>query len=494
MIIRITHITAFYRIATGIFLCLLPSIVQGQPVGAVVAQDGSGDYPTLQMAIAKAPTNEQGRIVVFVRNGLYKEKIYVLRDNVSLVGESREGVEIVWDDYNGKTAAMNTAESYTLWADGDGFYMENITVRNSAGNVGQAVAIRTTGDRQVFKNCNFIGFQDTFYAHKNRQYVEACRIEGATDFIFGDATAVFQNCEIRCLEGGQFITAPADTKLVSTTGSEDTFYHGLLFNDCKITAAAAVSEQSYYLGRPWQAGASSVFIHCILGDHIKDEGWSEWDNDNHLKGVFAEYKSRDPEGDLIDVGGRVNWSRQLTEEDVNNYYNLNYFLKKEEEWDPLVVTTALPAPKELSADAFELTWNAVEGAAGYLIIRNGQFAGFSTETAHHDNSADPALTNSYAVHAVSKYGGLSSASDPVEVEAVLTAIDIRPDAPLQWTKDRIYIQEKGKIELFTLSGRLIAQATDVNWLTLPYSAGIYILKLTKRDGVVRVKKIAFGGR
>ncbi|MDT0677593.1 pectinesterase family protein [Autumnicola musiva] len=390
--------------------------VHAQVYDMVVAKDGSGEFTTIQAALEKLPCNNEGRSLIFIKDGLYKEKIWLSPDmkNVSLIGESPDGVIISWNDYSGKTAAMSTADSYTFLAEGDGFYAENLTIENTAGEIAQAVAIRTTGDRQIFKNCKFLGFQDTYYAHKKRQYNFQCYIEGATDFIFGDATAVFENCEIHALEGGQYITAPNDTKLISTTPSGKNFYHGLLFLDCLLAADAKVAKNSYYLMRPWGAPASAVFVNSRMGDHINDKGWSAWDgNKNHLSGTFAEYKSKDLSGALLDVSRRADWSRQLTREEMEHLYNLDYFLRKDgEAWNPEVLTISLPAPVNLKKSSFPntLEWKAVPKARGYVILRDNKVVGFSATNIYQEKTIDVTKIDQYSIKTVSENGNISTSS------------------------------------------------------------------------------------
>ncbi len=370
----------------------------------VVAKAGSGAYRTIQSAIGRIQSNQQEPFLVYIKNGVYNEKVNLPPDKtfVSLIGESAGGVIITWDDYQGKDG-ISGAASYTFLAEGDDLYMENIIIRNTAGNIGQAVALRTTGERQVFKNCRITGFQDTYYAHSGRQYNLNCSIEGATDFIYGDATAVFDSCIIHCLSGGQYITAPADTKLTSEWPDNSPFYHGLLLTNCVVSAEESVPDNSYYLGRPWQPNASSVYINCTMGNHIKPEGWSTWgDTGNHLTGFFAEYQSVSPDGNLKDTASRVDWSKQLGESEVENYYNLNYFLKKDNTvWDPVPVTLAPDQPLMVTGEGNTFSWPDVPDAAGYVIIRNDSTIGFSENPAYDDLTANPIENNSYVFNSVS---------------------------------------------------------------------------------------------
>ncbi|WP_306416966.1 pectinesterase family protein [Fulvivirga maritima] len=201
---------------------------------------------------------------------------------------------------------------------GDGFMARNITFENSSGPVGQAVAVRVDGDKVIFDNCRFLGFQDTLYPHgeNSRQYYKNCYIEGTTDFIFGWSTVVFEGCEIFTKEGGSYITAASTL--------EDSEY-GFVFIDCKLTGSAP--DQSIYLGRPWRPFAQTVFINCDMGKHIKPEGWHNWNKpDAEQTTFYAEYQSKGPGAE----GTRVSWSHQLSEDQVEKYTLEKIF----KDWDP----------------------------------------------------------------------------------------------------------------------------------------------------------------
>ncbi|GAB3198230.1 pectin methylesterase-like acyl-CoA thioesterase [Pontibacter aydingkolensis] len=176
--------------------------LHAQPVKLVVAQDGSGDYTSVQAAVDAVPAFPVNGVEIFVKNGTYREKLIIpsWKTNINLIGESKENTIISWDDHSGK-GDINTFTSYTVLVQGNNFRAENITFENTAGpGVGQAVALHVEADRCVFKNCRIIGDQDTLYAGvaNSRQYYINCYIEGTTDFIFGPATAVFDNCTIHC--------------------------------------------------------------------------------------------------------------------------------------------------------------------------------------------------------------------------------------------------------------------------------------------------------
>ncbi|RKD17159.1 pectin esterase [Pelobium manganitolerans] len=279
----------------------------------IVAKDGSGNYKTVQAAINAVPDDPAQHTVIFIKPGVYKEKITVpeRKNNIKLLGEDPFKTILTYDDYASKKDRtgnnIGTSGSASFLVYGEGFSAENITFENSAGPVGQAVAMRVTGDKAHFKNCRFLGFQDTLYTHgdSSRQYYDHCYIEGTTDFIFGAATALFKDCQIYCKTGGQFITA-------ASTPQSSKF--GYVFLNCKISGDKGVS---YFLGRPWRPYASVVFINCNLPALIKPTGWDFWGKEANKQTVrYAEYKNF---GEGFIPNSRVNWSKQLTDAEAEEF-------------------------------------------------------------------------------------------------------------------------------------------------------------------------------
>jgi len=273
-----------------------------------VAKDGSGDYRFIQDAIDAMRVFPLAPITLYIKNGVYNEKIELPSGNtdVTFIGESVEKTIITFNDYSGR-GKLNTFNSFTAKIVGNRFRAENITFGNSAGPVGQAVALHVEADQAVFVNCRFLGHQDTIYAggEAARQLFVDCYIEGTTDFIFGPATAVFQHCEIHS-KANSFITA-------ANTPPGKQF--GFVFIDCALTADSAVTK--VYLGRPWRGWAKTVFLHCTLGKHIAPEGWDNWSNpDNEKTAYYAEYNNIGPGANPSD---RVRWSHQLTGPEATHY-------------------------------------------------------------------------------------------------------------------------------------------------------------------------------
>ena len=301
-----------YKILTFLaFILQLQTATAQYKTELYVALDGSGDFTSIQEAIDNAKAFPYERITIHIKNGVYREKVKVHAWNpmITLVGESREKTVITWDDYFDKIARgrNSTFHTWTLLVQGNDFRAENLTVENTAGPVGQALALSVEADRCVFINCAFKGRQDTVYTAQEggRQYFKNCYIEGTTDFIFGEATVVFEDCEIRALTNS-FVTAASTPKGTA---------YGYVFLHCRLTASDGA--QKVYLGRPWRAHARTVYLYCELGAHILPKGWDNWSSAGNEKTAFyAEYQSTGP-GAAPDQ--RVAWSHQLTKKEAKRY-------------------------------------------------------------------------------------------------------------------------------------------------------------------------------
>ena len=273
-----------------------------------VAKDGTGDYKYIQDAIDAMRAYPLARITLYIKNGVYNEKIDLPATNtdVSFIGESVDKTIITFSDYSGR-GKLITFTSYTAKISGNRFVAENISFVNTAGPVGQALALYVDADKAVFKNCRFIGNQDTIFAsgESSQQYFTECYIEGTTDFIFGPATALFEHCTIKC-KSNSFITA-------ASTSKDRKF--GFVFLDCTITADTGVVK--LFLGRPWRAYSKTVFIRCALPKQIAAEGWNNWSNpENEKTAFYAEYKNT---GEGSHTAGRVAWSHQLSDKEAKEY-------------------------------------------------------------------------------------------------------------------------------------------------------------------------------
>ena len=322
---------------TVLFLFIIVLVVNSQdirPAKIIVSKDDSGDFQTIQEAINSVRDLGLVRVTITIKNGVYREKLVIASEKtmITLIGENLDSTIIINDDYSGKALPeglsiagkdkFSTFTSYTMLVQGNDITLENLTIQNTAGRVGQAVALHLEGDRIEVKNCRIISNQDTLLVHRagNRQYFLDCYIEGTTDFIFGEATALFVNCTIKSLVNS-FITA-------ASTRQGTPF--GFVFLNCKLIADEAATK--VYLGRPWRPYAKTVFINCELGNHIQTEGWDPWSGDKMFPDkekttFYAEYKNNGPGAD---VSKRVAWSKQLTKKEAKRYTLKNIFT----DWNP----------------------------------------------------------------------------------------------------------------------------------------------------------------
>ncbi len=308
-------------------LVLLAGSITSAETTLVVAADGSGGFTKVQDAIMSVPDGRADNpVVIRIKPGTYKESIYIQREKrfFHLVGEDPKTTILTYDrhanmkDTDGRP--IGTFRTPSVLVDADDFTAENLTCENSAGPVGQALAIRVDGDRAVFRNCRFLGWQDTILLNRGRQYFDDCYIAGHVDFIFGGATAFFNKCEIHCLRNG-YITAAA---------TPDFQPFGFVFSDCKITAETP--DVKTYLGRPWRGFAAVTFLNTEMSDIVMPEGWHNWNQpDREKTSRYAEFGSTGP-GATPDT--RVKWARRLSSDEAAAI-TADKVLAGHDDWNPI---------------------------------------------------------------------------------------------------------------------------------------------------------------
>lgn len=458
----------------------------------VVAKDGSGDFTTVQAAIDASL--DDVRTTIFIKSGLYEEKVMIgshsktSKKLLSLIGEEREKVIISWDDHNGKKimydgreVTSGTPQSATFTINAPDFYAENITIQNTYTSK-QAVALYNVGDKQTFKNCNIIGYQDTHYLKKGRRsYFLECYIEGGTDYICAGGTAIFEKCTLKSVRNGSYITAPEDISAFTVAGDKK-YYYGFIFRNCTLTSDAGVE---VYLGRPWQGTSSSVFLSCEM-NNIKPAGWSTWSGDNHLTSFFAEHNSLNADGSVLDVSARVDWSYQLTEDEVNTYYtNEKIYSFASGSYDPFTLITTPEKPENLYATGDDLTWDAVPNSKGYIIYENGSIIGFSTSTSF--NYTTNLVDNSYYVKTVAVNGNLSLKSQSIGNTTGISD-NLVEDQNIYIQKGILFLPENQKCEIFSLSGVKVKSTELLREINLQgLMKGAYIVRLKTLSGVLSEK-------
>lgn len=329
----------------------------------LVAADESGDFTSIQEALDKLPENNQEVVEIRIKNGIYKEKLHIQKNFVTIIGESAAETILTYDDYAKKKfrngEKYNTFNSYSIFIGADNFCAENITFENCSGPgqvVGQAVATYVDGDRVSFKNCRFLGHQDTLFTgplpphplkrgdfggprdselrRYLRQYYECCYIEGDVDFIFGSATAVFNKCEIfsknRFSDQDDNLNSQNSVHgwITAASTPEDVEF-GYVFVNCKLSSDAP--PKTVFLGRPWRNYAKTTFINCIMGEHIKAEGWDNWNKPESEKTTaYCEYNST---GAGASDGSRVEWSKTLSSKEAQKY-EISNVLYGTDGWSP----------------------------------------------------------------------------------------------------------------------------------------------------------------
>lgn len=324
---------ALFSIALIAFFSILSFKIKDKTI--VVSKDGKGDFTSIQQAINAIENSSLTKTKVFIKNGIYKEKIMIseTKGPILLVGENPEKTIITYDDYaskkNSEGKEIGTTGSSTLFIYSNDFTAKNISFENSSGRVGQAVAVLTSADRVAFENCRFLGNQDTLYlkgaqdledkTQLSRNYFKNCYIEGTTDYIFGAGTAVFENCIIYSKETASYITA-------ASTPQENEF--GFVFINSKIIGNA--KDHSIYLGRPWRPFAKTVYIDCELNSTIKPEGWHNWNKAEAEKTTF--YAESNSKGTGANIPQRALWSHQLNKEERKKYTPEN-ILKGNDRWN-----------------------------------------------------------------------------------------------------------------------------------------------------------------
>ncbi|WJZ94201.1 hypothetical protein VitviT2T_013078 [Vitis vinifera] len=272
-----------------------------------VAKDGTGDYVTIKEAVAMVPKKSEKRFVIYVKEGNYSENIILDKSkwNVMIYGDGKDK-SIVSGNLNFIDGTPTFATA-TFAAVGKGFIAKYMRFENTAGAAKhQAVAFRSGSDMSVFYQCSFDAFQDTLYAHSNRQFYRECDITGTIDFIFGNAAVVFQACKIQPRQpmSNQFNTITAQGKKDPNQNT------GISIQKCSISALNTLTAPTY-LGRPWKAYSTTIVMQSNIGSFLNPKGWTEW-----VTGVdppstifYAEFQNTGP-GATLDQ--RVKWAGFMT--------------------------------------------------------------------------------------------------------------------------------------------------------------------------------------
>jgi len=422
-------------------------------VNAIVAQDGSGDFTTIQEAVNAAPGSSP--YYIFIKAGTYEGHVQIDKANVHLIGQSKQNTIITWNKLASEGGVDNTS---TVNVTANDVSFDNLTIRNTRTNEGQALALYTKADRIILTSCNLEGWQDTYRTGKtgNRHLVRNCKISGTTDFIYGDGEVFFDSDTLHVVRSSNVIVAPDH---INPT-------YGYVFRNTIITAAQSGAQT--HLGRPWGNTPKVSFIETRLTDGvtIPAEGWQ---NMGGQPKQMAEYNTRDAAGNLVDLSGR---KTSFTGEGGTSSNNpvltpkqaddcrLDYVLRGSDEWDADWQGFILPAP-DLNAGSTSASWSDPTGYAQcYLVVVDGTP---TITTATSINTGGRQTT----VQSISAFGVLSE----VATAAGSTGIIPLPDG--------VSIVSR---QYFMPDGRAVNRIQH----------GTNIIRETLSDGTVRVKKVVVG--
>jgi pectinesterase len=311
-----------------------------------VAANGSGDYKTVQEAIGAAPENSTERIDIHIKPGTYAGPFIVPKNkpNITLHGDDTSTTILTWDrNVRDPIPEGNDKFNPGLQVQANDFLAYNLTIQNTSGDHGQALALRVDGDRDIFLNCRLTGWQDTLMVNNGRDYFANCYISGRVDFIYGSATAWFEDCEIHSRNGGH----------ITAASTPQDHPYGFVFANCKLTGDSVAYDPATTnpsttakphvtpiadLGRPWRPYASVTYLDCEMGNHIKPEGWNNWGKkSNEETARYSEYNSTGP-GAAPDK--RYSWARQLTDDDAKRI-KVEAVVAGDDKWDPVSIAKSL---------------------------------------------------------------------------------------------------------------------------------------------------------
>lgn len=379
---------------------------------------------TIASAIDAAPNSSGVRYHVFIKNGLYNETVTLPSDkqNISFIGQSADSVVI--RDISNPVFTIN----------GNFLYFENLTIQNTANPdyTQYGIAVYAEGSKNIFKNVRLLGHQDTQRTGGDRHYYLHCDIRGTIDFIYGSGDIFYDSCSIY-LEPRNLMMKTSttwDTCCCITAGSQDnTNKWGFVFNQCSIDGDKA-NDNRYSLGRPWHNSARSVFLNTSMKIKPFEYGWTSMGGT--FPGLYAEYGSKDAQGNPIDLSKRqaryilqtggdtltAPFNPVLDEATAANY-TLGNVLGGSDSWKPNRIALA-PAAPTLSFNGSQYSWNATPYTMCYVIFRDGRVVDFVTTTTY-----TPSENGLYSICAVGEYGNLSERSNVLSTQgtAAIAPID-----------------------------------------------------------------------
>lgn len=409
------------------FLGVMPLVAAAagdSPYHAVVAADGSGDYRTVSEAVAAAPEGLTSPWRILVKSGDYDEFVVIPESKpfIHLIGQGKNSTAIRHKlNQGGKSMEQGRFENSAFWeyscnnpevkspgrtsavilVNAPDFYTEGISYINDWGREAwsgpQALAFYGNADRHAIKDCALISFQDTWRTPDHadtRTYARDCYVEGAVDYMYGGGDVMVENSTFYNVRSGSVIVAP--------NHNEEKW--GYVIKDCVIDGNEEARDGKQKLGRPWQGHPRTAYINTTMLIPVAPQGW---DNMGALPTIFAEYNSRDRQGNLLDLSQRKTHyttrvgkdgspakegdAKALLTKEEADAYTYEAVIRPEEGWDPRAMMEPLPAVKNFTCTDGLLEWSPVDGAVGYVIFDGDDIIATVSGTSHRVDKVNRAL-------------------------------------------------------------------------------------------------------
>lgn len=406
------------------------NLLAASPYNAIVDAGGGGDFVSVSDAIAAAPANLDSPWLIFVKAGDYEECVFIPEDKpyIHLIGEGSDRTKIHYMTNIGKSPQVLPRHNKTSYWDystknpsspnyGNGMAVVTVNAPHflayglsfvndwgaHASSGPQALALYSNADCASFGECLFKSYQDTWRtadADSCRAYAARCRIEGAVDYLYGGGELFADRCEFYNLRGGSVIVAP----------SQNEPEYGYVLSGCVISGNAESEDGRQKLGRPWKGNPKAVWLNTLALIPIAPVGW---DDMNAVPTLFAEYNTVDRAGEPVDLSQRKTAYHPRGSEDgfvgicrssisaveAENYSYEN--VARKEGWDPRAMLARLDAPGNFSLEEGTLTWDAVDGAAGYILYDGNEIIAITADTSL---KLDSPLKLSLKIRAINRYG------------------------------------------------------------------------------------------
>lgn len=505
----------------------------------VVAKDGSGNFATINEAIAASIGAFEGgreeRVKIFVRNGVYNEPVRFGSHSigktgmpVSLVGESRDGVIISYnncqgimdntypDKKEGSDYWFGTAQCATMTINSEDFYAENLTILNTRDTTVYTTGLYVAGRRQAYKNIKIVADRGSLFIRNGRPaFVMDSYLEGKQEMTASNGTAVIYNSTLKIKGSNVFYAYPEDNIYYDVPVIGDTVRYGHIFRNCTFTSPDTTTAGTIYLAQPKARDSGAWFLNCILGAHINPLAIKTSTNAGaNARSHFGEYKSVMADGVTpANVSGRASNIRQMSDDYIKRYAFNNHIYNKmfgtgeaaayaankdTVYWNPLRLVAPVGIPQNVTKSGSNLTWNEVENAIGYVVYLDGVYAGMSTSKSFSPASG----AGTYTVCSVSENGAMSKPSGTAsqqsyaDLVSILNNVTVAVNSPktsaygLVVIDNTIRFENETNCKLYNLSGRCVYTGTLVKEVSLnSLPKGVYLVRTSDSKNGNNISKI-----